>query len=76
MSDDLRLLGIASHPNVNGGAPSFRGIRLIDLLDRVDAGDSTAEVAEDFGVEARSLELLVELRDAIAPTQPAVREAT
>lgn len=77
---DLRHLGIASHPNVNAGAPSFSGIRVVDLLDRIDAGDSIPEVAEDFGVEAGSLELLVELRDSLesspSPTQPAVREAT
>jgi uncharacterized protein (DUF433 family) len=74
-----REISIWSFPDVHGGEPVLWGTcgdRVIDLLDRIDAGDSIEEVANDFLFDEANLELLVALRDAIAPTQPAVREAT
>jgi len=76
----LQLLTVYSDPQVAGGEPVLigtLGTRVTDLLDRIDAGDSIEDVAKDFSVEPSSLELLVELRDALtAPTQPAVQEAS
>jgi uncharacterized protein (DUF433 family) len=66
-----------SEPGVHGGVPMVwgTGARVIDLLDRIDAGDSIEDVAKDFTFDEANLELLVALRDAIAPTQPTVTEA-
>jgi uncharacterized protein (DUF433 family) len=67
-----------SSPRVQGGAPVLWGTcgaRVIDLLDRVDAGDSIEDVAKDFTFDEANLELLIALRDTFATTQPAVREA-
>lgn len=72
-----REISIWSFPDVHGGEPVLWGTcgaRVIDLLDRIDAGDSIEEVAKDFLFDEANLELLVALRDAICPTQP-VREA-
>jgi uncharacterized protein (DUF433 family) len=51
------------------------GARVTDLLNRIDAGESIEAVAKDFTFDEANLELLVALRDVLAPTQPAVREA-
>lgn len=74
-----REILIWSFPDVHGGEPVLWGTcgaRVIDLLDRIDAGDSIEEVAKDFLFDEANLELLVALRDAIVPTQPAVRETS
>jgi uncharacterized protein (DUF433 family) len=60
-----RALWIASRPSIAGGAPLLNETRVIDLLDRIDAGDSVEEVAEDFSVYVDSLELLIQLRDLL-----------
>lgn len=74
----MRSISIMSMPPIHGGEPVLWGAcgtRVIDLLDRIDAGDSIEYVAKDFTIDEANLELLVELRDTLAPTQPAVREA-
>jgi uncharacterized protein (DUF433 family) len=43
-------------PQVAFGLPVVRGARVEDLLDRFRAGDSMAEIAEDFNVSAAELE--------------------
>lgn len=60
-----------SDPGICGGEPMMwgSGARVVDLLDRIDAGDSVTEVADDFVVARPSLELLVEFR-ALLSTQP------
>lgn len=40
------------------------GVRVVDIVDRVRAGDSLGEVAEDFGVKLESVRLLVEMVEA------------
>lgn len=62
-----RHLHITSRPGVAGGEPciALKGVRVTDLLDRIDAGDSIEEVAKDFGCDRGSLELLVELRSIL-----------
>lgn len=54
----MRTATIASHPAIEGGELLLRdrnrdgpSTRVVTLLDRIDAGDSVADVAEDFGVE-------------------------
>ncbi len=72
-----RQISIMSSPEVHGGEPVLwgtSGARVIDLLDRMDAGDSIEEVAKDFVFDPANLELLVALRDSLASTGPAVRE--
>lgn len=73
-----REILIWSFPDVHCGEPVLWGTcgaRVIDLLDRIDAGDSIEDVAKDFTFDEANLELLVALRDTLRPTQPAVREA-
>lgn len=41
--------------------------RVQDIVDRVRAGDSELEVAEDFGVNLESVRLLMEVARAIHP---------
>lgn len=64
-----RSLHITARPGIAGGEPciSLSGTRVVDLLDRIDAGDSVEEVARDFSCDPGSLELLVELRAALKP---------
>jgi uncharacterized protein (DUF433 family) len=74
----IRQITVMSSPGVQGGAPVLWGTcgaRVIDLLDRIDAGDSIEDVAKDFTFDEANLELLVALRDTLVSTQPAVREA-
>lgn len=68
---EKRSLSIWSEPRVQGGEPMVwgSGARVIDLLDRVDAGDPPAEVADDFMLALPSLELLLDLRTALADTK-------
>lgn len=47
------------------------GIRVVDIVDRVRAGDSALEVAKDFGVKLESVRLLAEVAEALAPTDAA-----
>jgi uncharacterized protein (DUF433 family) len=63
-----RELTIWSDPRVSGGQPHMWGALapVRDLLDRIDAGDSVALVAEDFSCPVESLELLVELREVLS----------
>ncbi len=42
------------------------GVRVKDVLDRVRAGDSAMEVAEDFGLRYESVRLLMAVADACA----------
>jgi uncharacterized protein (DUF433 family) len=46
------------------------GIRVVDIVDRVRAGDSAHEVARDFGVRPESVRLLMEVAEAIPGGQP------
>lgn len=74
----VRSISIMSSPTIHGGDPVLWGTcgaRVTDLLARIDAGDSLEYVAKDFTINESNLELLVALRDAIVPTQPAVTEA-
>jgi uncharacterized protein (DUF433 family) len=72
-----RDISIWSFPDVHGGEPVLwgtLGARVVDLLDRIDAGDSIEEVAKDFLVDGESLELLVELRAALLEDTERERE--
>lgn len=60
-----RSLWIVSRPAVAGGAPLLDGVRIVDLLDRIDAGDQLEFVAEDFNVEPDALSLLLQLREEL-----------
>jgi len=65
-----RQITVMSSPKVHGGAPVLWGTcgaRVVDLLDRIDAGDSIEEVAKDFTFDESNLELLVALRDSLKP---------
>ena len=42
------------------------GIRVVDIVDRVRAGDSELEVAEDFSVRLESVRLLVAVAEAVS----------
>jgi uncharacterized protein (DUF433 family) len=69
-----RQITVMSSPGIHGGEPVLWGTcgaRVIDLLDRIDAGDSIEDVAKDFTFEEANLELLVALRDTLVSTQPA-----
>lgn len=65
----LRLPGyekanVTIDPRVAGGRPLLRsgiGVRVKDLRDRVTAGDSTRDVARDFGIPLDELEEVVSL---------------
>lgn len=43
------------------------GVRVVDIVDRLRAGDSVAEVAKDFGVHTDGVQLLWEVAKACAP---------
>lgn len=43
------------NPHVASGAALLDGARIIDLLDRVDAGDTPKDVAQDFRVPLSDL---------------------
>jgi uncharacterized protein (DUF433 family) len=45
-------------------------VRVVDIVDRVRAGDSALDVAEDFGVRLESVRLLVEVAEALTPREP------
>lgn len=65
-----REISIWSFPDVHGGEPVTRAPQVpqrIDVLDRIDAGDSVEEVAKDFTFDEANLELLVALRDSLKP---------
>ena len=52
---------IVADPLINGGAPTFlsRGVRLNDVVNRVQAGESPAEVADDYGLPPDQVAALV-----------------
>jgi len=59
---------IVSRPGVAGGAPMVLqgvGVRVVDLVGRVRAGESVEAVATDFNVDADSVSLLVDVADAL-----------
>lgn len=59
---------IVSRPEIAGGQPLLAegmGVRIVDLVGRVAAGDSIADVAHDFDVPAKSVQLLAEVTLAI-----------
>lgn len=63
----MKHLHFYSSPKVSGGEPILgqAAAPVTALLDRIDAGDSVEEVAKDFSCDPGSLELLVELREAL-----------
>ena len=50
-------------PKVAFGEPMVRGARIVDLVDRVAAGDSITDTAEDFGVPVDELVLVLRVVD-------------
>jgi uncharacterized protein (DUF433 family) len=63
-----REITVWSFPDVQGGDPVLWGTcgtRVVDLLDRINAGDSIEEVAKDFCCDEADLELLVSLADVL-----------
>lgn len=65
MSEGIEILRTSGReqPYLAEGA----GPRIIDIVDRVRAGDSIEETAEDFGVRVGSVRLLMEVAEALAP---------
>lgn len=64
---EKRTISIWAEPGVQGGEPMLwgAGCRVIDVLDRIDAGDSVEEVAQDFTVGPGTLRLLLDLRSVL-----------
>lgn len=55
------------YPDVSAGQPLFsNGVRLVDAVDRVLAGDDLEEVAEDFGVAPEEIEMALRVFAAAA----------
>lgn len=57
-------------PSICHGQPYLAegaGVRIIDIVDRVRAGDSALDVANDFGVRPGSVRLLIEMARAVHP---------
>jgi len=60
-------------PKVAFGEPMLRGARIVDLVDRVAAGDSVAATAEDFGVPLDEVLLVLRVIDG-APDEPTAED--
>lgn len=61
-------------PKVAGGQPLVGGVRPLDLIDRVRAGDDWLAVCEDFNVAPSSMRVLMLLADQLEFDRAALQE--
>ena len=56
-------VGVTVDPFINGGQPTLarRGIAVTDILSRIRAGESSKDVAADYGLRASEITALLEL---------------
>lgn len=76
MSPVNRLQRITADPEICGGRPCIRGlrIRVTDVLELLASGASREEILEDYSyLEAADIQAVLEL--PVSPTQPTPSQA-
>jgi len=66
MSEGIEIRRTPSLCNDQPYLAEGAGVRVVDIVDRVRAGDSEMDVANDFGVKLESVRLLIEVAKAVS----------